>query len=52
LLQANRDSYVRFIEAMKEGMKWDEALQDAYGGTPEQLLAQYGRWISVPNLKP
>jgi hypothetical protein len=52
LLQSNRQSYVRFIEAMKAGQKWEEALHDAYGSTPEELLAAYGRWINVANLRP
>jgi hypothetical protein len=52
LLQANRQQYVRFIESLKEGMKWDEALKDAYHSTPEEMLAQYGRWINVPDLRP
>src|SRR5262249_3874120 len=34
LLQTNRKSYVRFIENMKEGMKWEDALKDAYKSTP------------------
>ena len=52
LLQANRAGYVRFIEALKEGMKWDEALRHAYGSTPDEMLAHYARWIGVPNLRP
>ena len=52
LLQANRAGYVRFIDGLKDGLKWPEALQAAYGGTPEQMLAQYGRWIHVANLQP
>jgi hypothetical protein len=52
LLRANRAGYVRFIEALKEGMTWDEALQGAYGSTPEEMLAHYGRWIGVPELQP
>ena len=52
LLQANRAGYVHFIEALKEGMKWDEALRHAYGSSPEELLAHYGRWIGVPGLQP
>jgi hypothetical protein len=52
LLHANRQEYVRFVEALKEGMKWDEALQDAYRSTPAEMLAQYGRWIGVANLRP
>jgi hypothetical protein len=52
LLQSNRKGYVRFIEALKEGKKWDEALQDAYRGTPEQLLASYARWLNLAELRP
>ncbi|HEX3598977.1 MAG TPA: hypothetical protein VHU84_02470 [Lacipirellulaceae bacterium] len=52
LLQSNRDEYVRFIEALKEGQKWDEALKDAYNSRPEELLTAYGRWIKVGNLQP
>ena len=52
LLQSNRQSYVRFIEGLKEGMKWEEALRDAYGSTPDELLAHYGRWINVADVAP
>jgi hypothetical protein len=52
LLQANRKGYVRFIEAMKDGMKWEEALREAYHSTPEQMLSHYSRWIGTPELKP
>ena len=52
LLQSNRENYVRFIEALKEGQKWEEALHNAYGSTPDQLLAAYARWINVANLQP
>jgi len=52
LLETNRASYVRFIEGLKEGLKWPQALEQAYGGTPDQMLAQYGQWIGVPDLRP
>jgi hypothetical protein len=52
LLQSNRANYVRFIEALKEGQKWEEALQDAYRGNPQQLLTAYARWINLPELRP
>jgi hypothetical protein len=52
LLQSNRRDYVRFIESLKDGMKWEEALKDAYRATPEELLAEYGRRINVPDLRP
>jgi hypothetical protein len=52
LLQQNRDSYVRFIEALKDGQKWDEALRGAYRRSPEELLTAYSRWVNVANLRP
>jgi hypothetical protein len=52
LLQASRDRYARFVEALKEGMPWDEALRDAYGSTPVEMLSQYGRWMGVSDLRP
>lgn len=52
LLQTNRESYVAFIEGLKEGLLWPQALQRSYGGTPEQLVIQYGQWIGVPDLRP
>jgi hypothetical protein len=52
LLQSNRQNYVRFIEALKEGMKWEEAIHDAYRSTPEEMLSEYGRMIHVPDLRP
>ncbi len=52
LLQSDRAKYVAFIEAMKEGQKWDEALKTAYKSTPEQLLAAYSRSLKLPNLQP
>jgi hypothetical protein len=52
LLQTNRQDYVHFIELLKEGTKWQKALTTAYGGTPEQMLSQYGRWIGEVDLRP
>jgi hypothetical protein len=52
LLKTNQQSYVRFIEGLKEGLKWPAALQQAYGGTPEQLVAQYGQSVGVSDLRP
>jgi len=52
LLEANEQNYVRFIEGLKEGMPWEESLQEAYGNTPQELVGYYGRWIGVPNLQP
>jgi hypothetical protein len=52
MLQSNRENYVRFIENLKAGDKWEAALKDAYGGTPEQLLESYARAIHVAGVQP
>jgi hypothetical protein len=52
LLQSSRDNYVLFIEALKEGQKWEEALRSAYKSTPDELLTAYARWINVAELRP
>lgn len=52
LLQSDRAKYVAFIEALKEGQKWDEALNTAYKSTPEQLLSAYSRSLNLSNLQP
>ena len=52
MLQTSRDNYVKFIEALKEGQKYDEALKTAYNSTPEQLLTAYAHRLNLPNLNP
>jgi len=52
LLQSNERSYVRFINLLKEGVPWEEALDKTYHATKEQLVASYGRWLGIPNLRP
>jgi len=52
LLQTSREKYVRFIESLKDGLMWEEALKEAYGSSPEELLMAYGRWINVAGLQP
>ena len=52
LLQTDQQKYVRFINLLKEGMPWEEALAASYNATKEQLVASYGRWLGVPQLRP
>jgi hypothetical protein len=51
LLDANRAGCARFIEKLKEGLPWPDALRQVYGGTPEQV-ALYGRRVGVPDSRP
>ena len=33
-------------------MKWEDALRETYGSTPDEFLAAYGRWINLADLRP
>jgi hypothetical protein len=50
LITSGQDRYVAFIEGMKEGMDWQEALRHAYAASPQELLVLYGRAVGVPGL--
>lgn len=52
LIQTNSKSYVEFVEDLKEGAPWQEALQKRFNGTPEELVAAYGKAMGIPNLQP
>jgi hypothetical protein len=52
MIRANQKAYVAFIEGMKEGLDWQESLQQSYHTTPAQLVAAYGQAIGVPGLRP
>ena len=50
LVETDQKKYVQFIDLLKSGMPWEEALGHSYQATPSQLVSSYGRWIGVPNL--
>jgi hypothetical protein len=50
LITSGQDRYVAFIEGLKEGMDWQEALRHAYNASPQELLLLYGRAVGVPAL--
>jgi hypothetical protein len=52
LVRADQKKYVAFINGIKEGKSWQDSLKDAYHGTVEQMVAEYGRAIGIPDLKP
>jgi hypothetical protein len=52
MITSHKENYVQFIEALKEGMPWEEALSRTYGVSPQELVAKYGMWFGVPNLTP
>lgn len=52
LLKTDQQKYVEFIQLLKEGMPWEEALKQSYNATKEQLVGAYGAWVGVPTLRP
>lgn len=51
LIGRDKDKFVGFINAIKDGQPWEWALQEHYGWTVPDLLEKYGRAIGVPELK-
>ena len=51
MIQQSKKGYVEFINGMKDGLRWDEALKQKYGVTTEQLVRAYGISMGVPDLK-
>ncbi len=52
MLQIDAGRYRVFILGIKEGFTPEEALNRAYGLTPAELIAQYGRSIGLNGLRP
>lgn len=51
LLETNAKAYVRFIELMKEGVPFEEALDKTYQATPVELVTAFGKWAGIPGLQ-
>lgn len=52
MFDSSKPGYVDFINAIKDGVPWDEALAQKYGVTLPQLVRSYGMSIGVANLEP
>jgi hypothetical protein len=52
LIRTDKAAYTRFIQGIKEGMKWQDSLQATFKITPEHLVTQYGQAIGIPDLQP
>jgi hypothetical protein len=52
LMRTSPQGYARLIDSIKLSKPWQQSLQEAYGWTPEQLVAQFGRYLGVPDLRP
>lgn len=50
LLKVHPEQFKLFFNGIKEGLKWEDSLQRAYGMTRADLTTLYGRSIGIPNL--
>jgi hypothetical protein len=52
MISQNRKGYVDFINGIKDGSNWEDALTQKYGVSLDQLVRAYGNFMGVPGLKP
>ena len=52
MIQQNRKGYVDFINGIKDGLSWEDAMTQKYGVSLEQLVRAYGNSMGVPGLRP
>ena len=52
MISQNRKGYVEFINGIKDGQTWEDALVQKYGVSLEQLVRAYGNFMGVPGLAP
>jgi hypothetical protein len=50
LLKISPEQFKVFFNGIKEGLKWEDSLQRAYGMTRQDLTALYGKTIGMPGL--
>ncbi len=51
MIAQDRGRYRNFINAIKDGKPWEEALEEDYGVTRGILLAAFGRALGLPELR-
>ena len=51
MIRTSKKGYVDFINGIKDGMKWDDALKEKYGVQPQQLVTAYGNSMGVAGLR-
>ncbi|MEA2734074.1 MAG: hypothetical protein QOE14_525 [Humisphaera sp.] len=52
MISQSRKGYVDFINGIKDGMPWEDALPKKYGVSLDQLVRAYGNYMGVPSLQP
>ena len=52
MIRTNKPGYAEFINGIKDGMTWQDALTQKYGVSLEQLVHAYGNFMGVQGLRP
>lgn len=47
MIEKNKKNYIAFINGMKDGLSWDEALETKYKAPRDRLVAAFGQAIKV-----
>jgi hypothetical protein len=47
MIRQNKRGYVEFINGIKDGLRWDDALKEKYGLSADELIAAYGQSMGV-----
>ena len=50
MLKQNPHGFKEFLDSIKDGKDWVEALKETYRCTPEELLFHFGRANRIPRL--
>ena len=48
MIEKNKKGYVAFINGIKEGLSWDESLEQRYKAPRDRLVTAFGKAIGVP----
>jgi hypothetical protein len=51
MIRQNKEGYVDFINGIKDGLSWEESLNQKYGVGMDKLLGAYGLSMGVQDLK-
>jgi hypothetical protein len=50
MIRENRKGYIAFVNGIKDGMKWEDALAQRFGATPDELATAFGDSLRIRNL--
>lgn len=51
MIMANRTNYVDFINGIKDGLTWEQSLDERYKAPLDRLVPVFGSWLGVKGLK-